>query len=180
MTAHTTTALLQSGAEPLSQQETRAILRAADLRPTRQRLALGQILFADRHRHVAAEELHREVLLRGGSLSLATVYNTLRHLCEAGLIRQVATQAGRAQFDTSASDHQHFYVEEEDRLIDIPPGAIGFDRLPEPPAGYVITAVDVLIRLRRSLPIEADEAGAGDLAEGCIGGQAAAAELARP
>jgi len=136
-------------APALGLQEVRTLLKAADLRPTRQRIALGRILFADRHRHVAAEELHRDVVLAGGALSLATVYNTLRHFCEVGLIRQVATHAGRAQYDTSTSDHQHFYVEEEDRLIDIPAGAVRFGRLPEPPEGYVVTAIDVLIRLRR-------------------------------
>ena len=129
--------------------EVRSILKGACLRPTRQRLALGRVLFADRHRHVAAEDLFRDVVVSGEPLSLATVYNTLRQFCAAGLIREVATQGGRSQYDTSAGDHHHFYVEDEDRLIDIPGETIRLDRLPAPPAGHRIVAVDVLVRLRR-------------------------------
>lgn len=139
--------------------EVRSILKSVCLRPTRQRLALGRVLFADRHRHVAAEDLFRDVVVSGEPLSLATVYNTLRQFCAAGLIREVATQGGRSQYDTSAGDHHHFYVEEEDRLIDIPGETIRLDRLPAPPAGHCIVAVDVLVRLRR-IPAQDGEVAA--------------------
>src|SRR5688572_14052907 len=52
-------------------------LRAAGLRPTRQRLALARLLFGGSERHVTAEQLHGEALAAEIPVSLATVYNTL-------------------------------------------------------------------------------------------------------
>ncbi|HEX2647790.1 MAG TPA: transcriptional repressor, partial [Candidatus Dormibacteraeota bacterium] len=52
-------------------------LRAARLRPTRQRLALARLLLENGNRHVTAEQLHSEALAAGIPVSLATVYNTL-------------------------------------------------------------------------------------------------------
>ena len=95
------------------------MLRRAGLRPTRQRLALGQLLFRDDHRHVTADDLHRDMLESGEQLSLATIYNTLNQFAEAGLVRKVAVNGGRSYFDTDAGDHQHFYVESEDRIFDV-------------------------------------------------------------
>ena len=37
-----------------------AVLRMAGLRPTRQRVALAELLFGGPHRHVSAEQLHGE------------------------------------------------------------------------------------------------------------------------
>ncbi|MBX9909768.1 MAG: transcriptional repressor [Beijerinckiaceae bacterium] len=136
-------------AAPLRAGSVRDRLHACGLRPTRQRVALGELLFRDGDRHLAAETLHRELANRGARMSLATVYNTLRQFDEAGLTRRVGINGGRSQYDTCTGDHQHFYVEDEDRLIDIPVGAIRFGCLPAPPAGYRISRVDVLIRLRR-------------------------------
>lgn len=129
-----------------------ATLRRAGLRPTRQRVALGGFLFRSGHRHATADDLHRDALDAGVSLSLATVYNTLNQFAEAELVRKVHTGSGRTYFDTDTGDHQHFYIEAEDRIIDIPPGQVRFGKLPEPPDGYVITKVDVLIRLARAEP----------------------------
>ena len=66
-----------------------ARLRAAGLRPTRQRLALTRLLFSDGDRHVTAESLHKEAMADRVRVSLATVYNTLHQFTEAGLLREV-------------------------------------------------------------------------------------------
>ena len=65
-------------------------VRAAGLRPTRQRIALAELLFAKGDRHLSAEELHEEALNAGVAVSLATVYNTLHQFTEAGLLRILA------------------------------------------------------------------------------------------
>src|SRR6187402_607378 len=101
-----------------------AVLRMAGLRPTRQRVALAELLLAGPHRHVSAEELHVEALDARVRVSLATVYNTLHQFQEAGLLREVAVDASRSYFDTDTSDHHHFYIEDEQRVIDIPPNSI--------------------------------------------------------
>jgi Fur family iron response transcriptional regulator len=125
-----------------------AQLRLAGLRPTRQRIELGSILFAKGHRHISAEDLHAEAEAAGVQVSLATVYNALHQFTEAGLLREVAIDGGRTYFDTNISDHHHFFVEDEARLIDLV-GCFEFDRLPEPPPGMEITAVELVVRVRR-------------------------------
>jgi Fur family transcriptional regulator, iron response regulator len=125
-----------------------AQLRQAGLRPTRQRIELGRILFAKGHRHISAEDLHAEAETAGVRVSLATVYNALHKFTEAGFLREVAIDSGRAYFDTNVSDHHHFFVEGEGRLIDMI-GDIGIDRLPEPPKGMEIAAVELVVRVRR-------------------------------
>lgn len=122
-------------------------LRRAGLRPTRQRLALGSLLFGAKDRHVTAELLHAEAVAAGERVSLATVYNTLHQFRRAGLLREIAIDGSRAYFDTNTSNHNHFLIESEGRLIDIPGGSISLDRLPEPPEGMRISHVDVVIRL---------------------------------
>ena len=105
-----------------------ARLREAGLRPTRQRVELAGVLFQSGDRHVTAESLHDEVAQTGVKVSLATVYNTLHQFTEAGLLRQVIVDASRSYFDTNTGDHQHFFVEKEGLLIDIPGESIAGGR----------------------------------------------------
>jgi len=127
-----------------------AVLRMAGLRPTRQRVALAELLFGGPHRHVSAEQLHGEATEARVGVSLATIYNTLHQFHEAGLLREVAVDASRSYFDTDTSDHHHFYVEDEQRMIDIPASSVEFACLPEAPKGMKVSHVDVVIRVRRS------------------------------
>ena len=83
------------------------------------------------------------------NVSLATIYNSLHQFREAGLLREVAVDASRSYFDTDTSDHHHFYLEDEQRVIDIPASAIVIQNLPEPPEGMSITHVDVVVRVRK-------------------------------
>jgi Fur family transcriptional regulator, iron response regulator len=123
------------------------LLRAARLRPTRQRLALARLLFEKGDRHVTAEQLHGEALAASVPVSLATVYNTVHQFIEAGLLREVVVNSGRSYFDTNVSDHHHFFFEDSGRLLDIPGEHIGVTGLPTPPDGASIRRVDVIIRV---------------------------------
>ncbi len=132
--------------------ERRAIedrLRAAGLRPTRQRVGLARLLFGGPDRHVAAEDLFAEATAAGVSVSLATIYNTLHQFVEAGLMREVLAEPGRAYFDTNTSDHHHFFHADEKRLVDVPSEAVVISGLPTPPDGSEIRRVDVVIRLEK-------------------------------
>jgi Fur family iron response transcriptional regulator len=122
----------------------------AGLRPTRQRVALAELLLTGPHRHVSAEELHAEAQQTRIGVSLATVYNTLHQFHEAGLLREVAVDASRSYFDTNNSDHHHFYIEDEQRVVDIPANSILIQGLPEAPEGMEVTHVDVVVRVRRT------------------------------
>ena len=125
-----------------------ARLRNVGLRPTRQRLALADLLFGEGDRHVTAEALHGEAELAGVRVSLATVYNTLHQFTEAGLLREVVVDAGCCYFDTNVSDHHHFFFEGSGRLQDIAGNSLSVTDLPAPPEGASISRVDVVIRLR--------------------------------
>jgi Fur family iron response transcriptional regulator len=127
-----------------------ARLRAAGLRPTRQRTALAGLLFRAGDRHVSAETLHGEALRAGFKVSLATVYNTLHQFTDAGLLQQVVVDATRSYFDTNVGDHQHFYCPDEETLIDIPSGEIRVAGLPVAPKGTVVERIDVIVRLKRA------------------------------
>jgi Fur family transcriptional regulator, iron response regulator len=129
--------------------DTRTMLRQVGLRPTRQRMALGWLLFAKGDRHITAEMLYEEATRAKVPVSLATVYNTLHQFTEVGLLRQVAVDGSKTYFDTNASEHHHFFVEGEHALLDIPGADVMLDRMPAPPDGYEIARVDVVVRLRR-------------------------------
>jgi Fur family iron response transcriptional regulator len=134
----------------IGEKEATARLRAAGLRPTRQRLELAGLLFRDGDRHLTAENLHEEAQRGGITVSLATVYNTLHQFTQAGLLRQVVVDASRSYFDTNIGDHQHFYCEDDAKLIDIPGESIAVAGVPVPPKGTKIDRVDVVIRVRRA------------------------------
>lgn len=124
-------------------------LKAAGLRPTRQRLALGRLLFGDgAPRHVTAEQLHGEAKSADVKVSLATVYNTLHQFTSAGLLREVVVEPGRSYFDTNVDEHHHFYFEDSGALQDIPRENVHLAEVPQAPDGTHIDRVDVIIRLR--------------------------------
>ena len=128
--------------------ETSAMLRAAGLRPTRQRMSLAGLLFSRGNRHISAEALHEEAIDAHVNVSLATVYNTLHQFNQAGLVRSVAIDSSKTYFDTNTDDHHHFFIEEENRVVDVPASHITVSDLPEPPEGMEISRVDVIVRLR--------------------------------
>lgn len=123
-------------------------LVAAGLRPTRQRLLLGSLLFSKGCRHMTAEALHREAKSENIDVSLATVYNTLHQFTEAKLLREVSIEGGRSYFDTNVSTHHHFLCEDTGELTDIPEEHLTLRDLPHPPAGKQVSSVDVVIRVR--------------------------------
>jgi Fur family iron response transcriptional regulator len=125
-------------------------LSQAGLRPTRQRVALAALLVGDgKDRHVTAESLHAASQSAGEAVSLATVYNTLRAFCDAGLMQEVMVDGSKSYFDTRTDDHPHFFWEDEARLTDAPADQLEITRLPDAPEGAEISKVDVVIRLRR-------------------------------
>ena len=128
-----------------------AWLARAGLRPTRQRVALAALLIGDgQDRHVTAETLYAASQQAGGRVSLATVYNTLRAFCEAGLMQEVTVDGARSYFDTRMDDHPHFFWEDSGELTDAPTDGLRIEGLPGAPAGTEIARVDVVIRLRRT------------------------------
>lgn len=125
-------------------------LGKSDLRPTRQRLTLAALLVGDgQNRHVTAESLFESAKDQGEAVSLATVYNTLKAFCSAGLMQEVTVDGSRSYFDTNTHDHPHFFWEDDGKLTDAPAEQLRIVELPDAPKGMEIAAVDVVIRLRK-------------------------------
>ena len=140
-----------------TQADKQAIARGSDwlagagLRPTKQRVALAALLVGDgNHRHFTAESLFAWAQNAGEQVSLATVYNTLKAFCDAGLVQEVTVDGSKSYFDTNTHDHPHFYWEDEARLTDAPADQLVISRVPDAPEGAEIASVDVVIRLRRA------------------------------
>jgi len=125
------------------------MLQSVGLRPTRQRMALGWLLFGKGERHLTAEMLYEEATLAKVPVSLATVYNTLNQFTDAGLLRQVAVDGSKTYFDTNVSDHHHFFVEGDNALVDIPSAKVLVSEMPTALDGYEIARVEVVVRLKR-------------------------------
>jgi Fur family iron response transcriptional regulator len=130
--------------------DVKAMLREVGLRPTRQRMALGWILFRKGSRHLTAEMLYEEAISARVLVSLATIYNTLNQFTEVGLLRHVAAEGSKAYFDTNATPHHHFFVEGENLVFDVPDAELTVGKTPTPPEGFEVVRVDVVIRLRRT------------------------------
>lgn len=127
----------------------RSRLRQAGLRPTRQRVALGWLLFAKGDRHITAEKLFEEATGARVPISLATVYNTLHQFTEVGLLREIAVDGSKTYFDTNVANHHHFLFEDSNVLVDIPDSHIVVGALPDVPEGMEVARVDVIIRLAK-------------------------------
>jgi Fur family iron response transcriptional regulator len=130
--------------------DVKSMLREVGLRPTRQRMSLGWILFSKGDRHLTAEMLYEEATKAKVPVSLATVYNTLHQFTEVGLLRQVAVDGSKTYFDTNASDHHHFFVEGDNELVDIPGTDVIVGKMPTAPEGYEVARIDVVVRLRKN------------------------------
>lgn len=139
-----------SGCDERAQMRAATWLAGAGVRPTRQRLTLAALLMGDgQDRHVTAEGLYGAAAELDGRVSLATVYNTLRAFCDAGLINEITVDATRSYFDTRTDDHPHFFWEDSQSLTDAPAEELEIARLPQVPEGCEVARVDVVIRLRR-------------------------------
>ena len=123
------------------------ILRNSSLRPTKQRIMIGKLLFNDTDKHVTAESLYRELTDSKQKISLATVYNTLHDFCEKKLLKKVTIDTEKVYFDTNTSPHHHFYSDNEKLLIDISKDKIKIQGLPKAPKGKKIKDVELIAHL---------------------------------
>ena len=135
-------------AAPLDETALAKTLRAAGLRPTRQRLAIAALLLDGRHRHLSAESLSAEIRASGVQMADGTVYNTLNQFTDAGLLRRVTIHNEHSLFDTNVDHHHHFYDGEADQLFEVPADQVVLAHLPTAPDGHEIQSVDVVIHIK--------------------------------
>lgn len=126
-------------------------LQAAGLRPTRQRLMICDYLFDGMDKHFTAEELFRELSSPDGvkdTLSLATIYNTLKGFTEVGLLSTLSVDSGKLYYDTNTSHHYHVYDAGGRLLSDLETQAMQIQGLPDMPEGQEVDRIDVIIRTK--------------------------------
>jgi len=88
---------------------------------TPQRLAILDYLEGNTS-HPSAEEVHRAVSIRYRSLSVATVYNTLNTLAQAGALLELTIDPERKRYDPDTSRHHHLLCVLCHKIVDIPAG----------------------------------------------------------
>jgi Fur family ferric uptake transcriptional regulator len=93
-----------------------ADLRAAGVRITRPRKVILSIL-QEAGDHPDAVEIHRRAIGFDSSISLSTVYRTMKLLEEAGAIHRHAFAGGPARFEPAVGEHH-------DHLIDLDTGDV--------------------------------------------------------
>lgn len=108
------------------------------LRWTRQRKLILSVL-EGRTDHPTAEELYHELRERGESISLATVYRTLRTLAQEGFLRELKGP-GPDRFDPHTHPHYHFRCRVCGRVHDLDlPYRAELDRVDVGPGFQVIS-----------------------------------------
>lgn len=117
------------------------------IRPTKQRMVLSKLLFEKGKRHVSAEELFDEVKQEDRKISLATVYNTLKQFTKLGLIREIVVDQNKSIYCTNNQSHYHLYIEDENKIVDIPTQNIDLN-IPSIPACLNLHNIDVIVRIR--------------------------------
>ena len=100
------------------------ILRKHKLRPTKQRVNLGSILFGKGDRHITAEILKKESDKENLMVSQATVYNVLNDFYNVGLLTKVNIDNDKTWYDTNVEHHYHIFNEENSELVDLEPSEI--------------------------------------------------------
>ncbi len=106
--------------ERLSDGELRQRLEGAGLTGTSQRLAIARWLLCEPV-HPTAGEVFEHVQAVLPVVSRATVYNTLKALVKAGLVREVRAAAqGPVRYDGNTRSHHHLLDVETGTLVDIP------------------------------------------------------------
>ena len=103
--------------------------RRAGLRCTPQRYGVMEFLVR-RPVHATADEIHRALNRSDPRASRATVYNSLRALIKAGLVREVILEGAAARFDAKVHRHHHFICDrcgnvEDMEWYDVPRPASG-------------------------------------------------------
>ena len=94
------------------------LLKEAGIIPSHQRIKVLEYLFANRI-HPTASEVYDGLIDDFGTLSKATIYNTLNLFLEKGIIISVLIEGNEARFDINIKHHGHFKCLKCGKIYDI-------------------------------------------------------------
>jgi Fur family peroxide stress response transcriptional regulator len=94
------------------------LFRSGGVRMTPQRFAVMSFLV--RHpEHATADRIYAAINAADPTASRATVYNSLRALVAAGMVREIALEGRAARFDANLGRHHHFVCDRCGTLEDV-------------------------------------------------------------
>ena len=126
-------------------------LSKAGIPPTRQRLAIAEVLFA-RPVHLSADQILARVREHMPEVSRATVYNTLKLFREKNMVRELVIDPERVFYDSNTEPHYHLFDVRTGELSDVSAEELQVVGTPVLPAGLELEEVDVIIRVRSREP----------------------------
>lgn len=120
-------------------------LSGSGIKPSAQRILILRHLMSHRV-HPTVDEIYTSLQPEHPTLSRTTVYNTLKLLSGAGIIKAIAVENGEStRWDYSEHPHAHFLCMSCGSVTDIP--AVSTD-LPSLPEGYSIIDIGVTCKGR--------------------------------
>lgn len=117
-------------------------------------------LVGNSHHHPTAEQIYEEMKQQYPGVVLATVYNNLKKLWEAGLIRKISVEGLPDRYDRMQR-HDHLICRNCGRLLDIQlPDLMGQlqQQLPVPILGYDLRLLYLCESCKEELEKKKDEA----------------------
>jgi len=124
-------------------------LRKSNLRPTKQRIKICEVLFnVDKTFHFTINDLVKMIEVKiNEKISLATVYNTIHAFKKKGYLKEIAINSSQTYFDTNTSNHHHFFDEKEKELIDLEDDDMDPIKIKKAIPGKKIKSVEVLVKV---------------------------------
>ena len=124
-------------------------LRKSNLRPTKQRIKICEVLFnTDKTFHFTISDLVKMIEVNSNQkISLATVYNTIHAFEKKGYLKAIAINSSQTYFDTNTSNHHHFFDEKEKELFDLENDDLNPIKIKKTIPGKIIKSVEVLVKI---------------------------------
>lgn len=85
-------------------------LKQAGLKVTLPRIKILETLEANHNTHFSAEDIYKIMLQQGVEIGVATVYRVLTQCEQAGLVRRLQFEGGRAVFEATPADHHDHII----------------------------------------------------------------------
>ena len=128
----------------MKDEEAAGRLKSAGVKPSALRVAVAKYVL-ETHDHPSADEAWARVKKTFPMISRATVYNTLNHLAEKGLLVRHVIAEGKVVFDCVTEPHHHFVDDETGAIHDVPWSALSVSRV-ERLAGFDVREYQVVLR----------------------------------
>jgi len=95
------------------------VMKKHRLRISKQRLKILEYLVHNRH-HQTVDQIYHELHPDLPTLSKTTVYNTMKALVQAGIVKEIGIDEHETRYDITKEEHGHFKCESCHNVYDFP------------------------------------------------------------